>query len=396
MEKKRYIDGRSLAVAAAMLVIMVYASLYPFRLRRHPDPAGSLHALLLNSNTAIKPTDVLANVLFYVPFGLFFARSFIRSRPAIKLVLATSTGLLLSFAMESLQFYIVGRYAAMSDVFSDGAGALLGATAACFTLRLRWPVFSGLRGNRFAALLLLSWLGSRLFPYVPVLDLHKYWDALKPLVFAPVLPPVDLFRHAVSWLAIALLLEELWGVARSRVVLALLLPAVLFGRILVARIVLSPAEVLGGVSAVFAWVLLSRLRTRAIIITVLFVTGVVLQSLEPFQFNGLARAFGWTPFRSFLIGPIGNAVISFFEKVFVYGSLIWLLTRSGCSWFSSTVWATTLVMTLRLIQVYLPGRSAEITDAIMVVIIAGIMRLISDPRLEKRPAPQSAPSVMPS
>jgi VanZ family protein len=396
MGKKRYIDGRSLAIAAAMLVIMVYASLYPFRLRRHPDPAGSLHALLLNSNTAIKPTDVLANVLFYVPLGLFFARSFIRSRPAIKLVLATSTGLLLSFAMESLQFYIVGRYAAMSDVFSDGAGALLGAIAACFTLRLRLPVFSGLRGNRFAALLLLSWLGSRLFPYVPVLDLHKYWDALKPLVFAPVLPPVDLFRHAVSWLAVALLLEELWGVARSRVVLALLLPAVLFGRILVARIVLSPAEVLGGVSALLAWVLLSRLRTRAIIITVLFVTGVVLQSLEPFQFNGLARAFGWTPFRSFLIGPIGNAVISFFEKVFVYGSLIWLLTRSGCSWFSSTVWATTLVMTLRLIQVYLPGRSAEITDAIMVVIIAGIMRLISDPRLEKRPAPQSAPSVLPS
>jgi VanZ family protein len=396
MKKKRYIDGRSLAIAAAMLVIMVYASLYPFRLRRHPDPAGSLHAVLLNSNTAIKPTDVLANVLFYVPFGLFFARSFIRSRPAIKLVLATSTGLLLSFAMESLQFYIVGRYAAMSDVFSDGAGALLGAMAACFTLRLRWPVFSGLRRNRFAALLLLSWLGSRLFPYVPVLDLHKYWDALKPLVFAPALPPVDLFRHVVSWLAVALLLEELWGVARSRVVLALLLPAVLFGRILVARIVLSPAEVLGGVSAVLAWVLLSRLRTRAIIITVLFVTGVVLQSLEPFQFNGLARAFGWTPFRSFLIGPIGNAVISFFEKVFVYGSLIWLLTRSGCSWFSSTVWATTLVLTLRLIQVYLPGRSAEITDAIMVVIIAGIMRLISDPRLEKRPAPQSAPSVMPS
>jgi VanZ family protein len=386
MEKKRYIDGRSFAIAAAMLLIIVYASLYPFRLRRQLDPAGSFNTLLSNSNIAIKPMDVLANVLFYVPFGLFFARSFIRPRPAIKLVLAASTGLLLSFAMESLQFYIVGRYASVSDVLADGAGALLGATAACLTLRLRWPVFSPLRGNRFAALLLLSWLGSRLFPYVPVLDLHKYWDALKPLVFAPVLPPVDVFRHVVSWLAVALLLEEFWGVARSRLALGLLVPAVLFGRILIARIVLSPAEVFGGLFAVLAWVFLSRLRSRTITITVLFVMSVVLQSLEPFQFNGMARAFGWTPFRSFLVGPIGTAVISFFEKVFVYGSLIWLMTRSGCSWFSSTVWATTLVMTLRLIQVYLPGRSAEITDAIMVVIIAGIMRLISDPRLKNRPA----------
>jgi hypothetical protein len=131
---------------------------------------------------------------------------------------------------------------------------------------------------------------------------------------------------------------------------------------------------------VVAWMFLSRLQSRAVIVTVLFVTSVVLQSLEPFQFNPMARAFGWTPFRSFLIGPIGNAVISFFEKVFVYGCLVWLLVRSGWTWFSSTVWATTLVLALRLIQVYLPGRSAEITDAIMVLIVAGIMRLISDPR----------------
>jgi hypothetical protein len=222
-------------------------------------------------------------------------------------------------------------------------------------------------------------LGARLFPFIPVIDLHKYWDALKPLIFSPVLTPLDLCRHAVSWLAIALLLEAFWGTARSRVALSVLLSVVLFARILVARIVLSPAEVLGGVAAVLAWMFLSRLQSRAVIVTVLFVTGVVLQSLEPFQFNPMARAFGWTPFRSFLIGPIGAAVISFFEKVFVYGCLVWLLMRSGWSWLSSTVWATSLVLALRLIQVYLPGRSAEVTDAVMVLIIAGIMRLISDP-----------------
>src|SRR5262249_60480098 len=121
---------------------------------------------------------------------------------------------------------------------------------------------------------------------------------------------------------------------------ALLSPAFLLGVFLVGIFVFSPPDFLGGFFAVFAWVLLSRLRARAIIIAVLFVTVVVLDSLEPFQFNGMARAFGWTPFRSFLIGPVGNAVISFFEKVFVYGRLIWLMTRSGFSWFSSTIWST--------------------------------------------------------
>jgi hypothetical protein len=281
-------------------------------------------------------------------------------------------------------------------VYADTAGAPLGATAGCLTLRVTGPFSSGPPANRFVILLLMSWLGGRLFPYVPVIHAHKYWDALKPLIFAPVLPPLDVYWHLASWLAIALLLEALFGAARSRAALGVLLSAVLLARILITRIVLSPAEVVGGIAAVLAWILLSRLRARAIIVTVLFVTGVVLQSLEPFQFTTMARAFGWVPFRSFLIGPLNAAIISFFEKVFVYGCLVWLLARSGCSWFSSTFWGVTLVMGLRLIQIYLPGRSAEITDAVMVLIIAGIMRLISDARFAERSAPQRASSVMPS
>ena len=53
-------------------------------------------------------------------------------------------------------------------------------------------------------------------------------------------------------------------------------------------------------------------------------------------------------------------------------------------------------MTVRVIQIYLPGRSAEITDAVMVLIIAGIMRLISDAKFDERSEPQSISSVMSS
>jgi VanZ family protein len=394
MEKERYIDRRSLVIASGMLLIIVYASLYRFRTRIHPDPAGPIRFLLSTWTTISKPSDVLANIVFYVPFGFFLSRAFARTRQAI--TIAFVSGLLLSFGMESLQFYIVRRYAAMSDVYADTLGALLGAIAAYSTRRATGPFSFGRSSNRFIVVLLVSWLGARLFPYVPVINAHKYWDALKPLIFAPVLPPMDVYRHAVSWLAIALLLEASLGVARSRRAVALGFSAVVVARILIARIALSPAEIFGGIAAVLAWSLLSRLRTRAIIVTALFMTDVVLQALEPFQFTSTARAFGWIPFRSFMIGPLNGAIISFFEKVFVYGCLIWLLVRSGCSWLSSTVWGVTLVMALRLIQIYLPGRSAEITDAIMVLIIAGIMKLISDGGFERQSEPQTASSMMTS
>lgn len=393
MDKERYIDRRSLIIALGMLLIIVYGSLYRFEFRTNTDPAGPLRFLLANWNRLTKPSDVLANILFYAPFGFFLARSFMRYRRAVTVAFVTSAGLVLSFAMESMQFYIVRRSAAMSDVYADTVGTLLGATAACLGLRLVRPFSFDLSRNRFVALLLLSWLGGRLFPYLPTTNVHKYWDALKPLMSNPVLPPVDLYTEAVGWLAIALLLETFFGTSRSRTALSVLMAAVLLARIVIMRIVLIPAEVIGGIAAVLVWMLLSRVRTRTIIITVLFVVSMVLQGLEPFQFTSMARPFGWIPFRSFLIGPIDLAIISFFGKVFAYGCLVWLLMRSGCSWFSSTVWGATLVLTLRVTQIYLPGRSAEITDALMVLIMAGIMRLLSDARFDEGSEPQSAPAM---
>jgi hypothetical protein len=72
-------------------------------------------------------------------------------------------------------------------------------------------------------------------------------------------------------------------------------------------------------------------------------------------------------------------MVAFLEKVFNYGCLIWLLVRGGVSWARATISGAILVMTLRLAQVYLPGRSAEITDVVILFIAAGIMRLMSDP-----------------
>ena len=378
-DEKRYIESRSAVIAIGMLAIIVYGSLYRFRLRPITNPLGPFRFMLANWDSFTRPSDVLANILFYVPFGFFFARSLVRSRVVTTLALATGAGFVLSVAMEWTQFYIRGRHAAMSDIYSDTIGTLLGAIAACASISLNGPRSFGLQRNRVAILLILTWLGGRLFPYVPIVSPRKYWEAVKPLIYSPPFHPLDVFAHAVAWLALGLLLEALIGVARSRAALGLLFPGVIFARILIARIVLSPAEVVGGLVGALAWIcLVSHLRTRAVTVTALFVMGVVLQTLEPFQFTSVPREFGWIPFRSFLQGSMQVAVLSFFEKVFTYGCLVWLLTRVGFSWLSATACGAALVMTLRLAQVYLPGRSAEITDVIMLVIVAGIMKLISE------------------
>ena len=265
----------------------------------------------------------------------------------------------------------------MSDVYANTLGVLLGGCAAVASSRLSGKSL-GIAWNPPVFILLACWLGNRLYPYVPVIDLHKYWDALKPLWMSPQLDGIDIYVHAVYWLAIGVLLDALLGASRSRVVLALFFPALIVARTVIARIILSPDEIAGGFIAVAIWCLwLWRVGSRVQIVAGFLIVSVVIQALEPFQFSSIPRPFGWIPFRSLVWGSPETAVLSFFEKVFQYGCLVWLLKHGGNSWLRATLWSATLVMGLRWMQIYIPGRSAEITDITLLLIIAGVMGLTS-------------------
>ena len=54
------------------------------------------------------------------------------------------------------------------------------------------------------------------------------------------------------------------------------------------------------------------------------------------------------------------------------------VTRCELSWLAATALGTGVVFAVRLAQVYLPGRSAEITDVIMLLTMAIIMRLMTE------------------
>ena len=367
-------------IAGAVLAIVTFGSLFPFDFYANPNPAGPFASLMATGGTPGGRGDLIANILLYVPLG-FFSVLALSSRPRLQhVLLVVFAGWMLSMVVELTQFYDRGRVSSLSDVYANVAGTGLGAVVA---IRLhstfRLPAIGNTKEHPFVVLLLGCWLGGRLFPYVPTIDLHKYWQAVKPLLFAPSLTGVALYRHVVGWLAIALLFEALVGVARSRLVFLLFIPAVLFTRILVVDITLSPAEVAGGIIAALAWVgPLSRHRFGVILITVMFVGVVVVQSLYPFHFSATARPFGWIPFRSFISGSVATNVSSFFEKAFTYGALTWLLNRAGCSLRTATLGGGSLVLCLRLAQVYLPGRSAEITDLFMLMILAAMMKLMAE------------------
>jgi len=374
------IDPKFLAIAAATAALILYGSLYPFRFSMLPG--SPLETLLSTYRDGTARSDVLDNLMLYFTLGFFAAHIFSREpRPRHLLAIAAAAASL-SFIVELLQFYDQSRVTSLADVYANTAGGFLGGVAAVIFGRHTHALFHAPgKQNYFVILLLGCWLAYRLFPYVPTIDISQYRAALRPLIRAPHVSLESLYRHFAAGLAVAALLDALFGVARSRFIAPAVLLSILCARIAITGLALSRAEVLGGFAAAALWAgLLSHLRWRMPLVAALFAMMIAVDALEPFRFLTHPRPFTWTPFRGFLRGSLTVDILAFFEKVFDYGALPWLLHRSGWRLSVAAAAATVFVMILRFCQCYLPGRSAEITDALMVLLLAGLMALLSQPR----------------
>ncbi len=374
------------ALTLGVILLIGYGSLYPFDWR--PLPEGrSWTAALFAGLRRLRPGgrgDLLANLLLYLPLG---AAVGLALRGRLSLTWSVGIALLLgggvSLTVETLQLFDHGRDTRGSDVLLNVIGSGAGIGLAGFVARLQRGS-AGMAHDGFALVLVAAWLGAKLFPYVPSIDLQAWKNALKPLLLAPTFDPVLAFCSLAFWLLAAEAVAAAIGAARLAV------PAVLLGA-LAAKIIiiggsLTLSETLGVLLALAIWFALSGMPAprRAKLLLAPLLLAVLIDRLAPFNF-GPAQSFGLVPFRSFLdAGGFGAGVQSGLTKLFLYGGLIWLACRAGFAQISATGAVVLLALLASLMQIWLPGRSAEVTDAI-VAGLAGITLIALAPgRLRAR------------
>ena len=359
-----------LPVVLIVTAVIVHGSLHPYDFRMIPTGIGPIATLLGSwKQPASSYGDIVANFLLYVPFG-FFAALTIGGRPIGRTVVVTLAGLVLCTGIELAQYYDAGRVCNMSDVYLNTFGTAAGALAPLFVSPSRHLPTAQLAAQPVPVLLLIAMLGYHLFPYVPTIDLHKYWHALRPLIVSPHVPPADLWRYTALWLTTSCLIGAISGFGWSRIFVPLSMAAVFAAKIAIHSLIVSPAEAIGATLALALWFATGRHHRLAVLITAaVLCSSIIIGRLEPFEFQTTARAFGWLPFRGFLGGSISVNTMSFLEKFFLYGSLVWLAAEAGLRLWLSALLVALLLFFTSVAEMYLPGRSAETTDAVMVLII---------------------------
>ncbi len=379
MLQTRSIEPRFAVFAGGYIAAILYGSLFPFRYQPEPD---AIRVLLSSTHYVGTVVDVTANVLFYIPLGLLIVLSLRLPSVRARIAAAVGSGFLLSTIVELLQAHIPGRISNLSDVYANTAGAFAGA----YFIRI-WPrvratrSFAALNFRPYPAMLLITWIAARTFSYEPPVDPVHFGYLVDRVIAVGNLQPLALFHWFALWIAAGTLIAEMTRRLRTLyIAFAGFVALTVGGQMLFGYTTFSAEEAWTSILvAAILWVLRSPSQSKFVAMAALIVTlDVVTDALRPFHFSSIAGRFHLVPFRGFLEASRANSVTVLFQKIFAYGVLVWIWMRAGWRWAASTVFSTAIVLIVRLIQVYLPGRSAEITDALMVVGMAYVMRLLRE------------------
>ena len=362
---------------AAITFLIVFGSLYPFSFSL--DGAVALARPGELPQAGMTRSDIAANVLLYLPLGTCLAWLLAPRFGSVFAVVATTLiAATLSYAIEFAQLYETRRVASIADFACNTVGAFAGACLALALARTRQNLhsshFAGLLRHPVAAALLLSWIGYRLAPFAPAFDTAEWASNFAPLAGGGWPEPGAFATHLLAWLILHFVGERLMP-GRAFALSAGSMSVVLAGRVLFADMGLAMAEVAGMAAALAAAPALARLprMTAARLVAAALLLLIAFQGLAPFDFQLAQDRIGLLPFGESLTQYRAANLADMFVRCFMNGALVWLLAQAGLSVFAATSLGAGAVFAVELLQTWLPGETAEITDPLLALCAGGLI-----------------------
>jgi VanZ family protein len=123
---------------------------------------------------------------------------------------------------------------------------------------------------------------------------------------------------------------------------------------------------------------LIRFRGLSRIAMPLLLAWLAFDELRPFHFYGPPQEFGWLPLVSWFAGATESYYGVLFGKLFFYTAIVWTLRESNVRW----IWAVAVPAFILAVgesaQRYLPGRTPESTDVVLLVAGAFLLACVYD------------------
>jgi VanZ family protein len=364
--------SRVLFIVAALIA---YGSLYPFHFTVPQLHAAAWMKLFSDSSSLTSRGDALGNLALFVPFGFAGVFALPGQSPPVRVVVLTFISLALAAVLQVAQIYFPPRTPAVADIFWNMVGTGLGMLAGLSLrnhIRLRWQAWE--HTYTIPLSLIVLWIAAELLPLVPSLDLQSIKGSLKALLRLHMSPP-DVLWHAAGVLVAGRALAAIFGAPRALQLLAVLVAVVIAGKVLIVTRVLNASTLIGLAIGYGVWRFMSkRMSGSDAGVLAVLLAAYTLKALEPFELRPVPAAFSWIPFASMLQGAMLINAEVLVESVFVFAGLLGLIRMQGSPVGASSVVLALWVAALEAAQVYIVGRSPDITEPLLVLLVGQILR----------------------
>jgi VanZ family protein len=375
---------RVLLVIAALIV---YGSLYPFTLSV-PDSAALALAVMFDDwsfRTSIG--DALGNLALFVPFGIAGGFAFSSQAMVKRSVIVLGMSFFLALGVQLAQIYFPPRTPAIVDIAWNLLGAGAGLAMMSSLRHYAMPLAGSWGfGHKAAASILALWLATELAPFVPSLDMQLLKNTAKALLQLR-LSPVQILWHASGVLVAARALRMLAPGDRAYRTLLVLIAVVLAGKVIVAGREPNVSTIAGFMLGyAVAYFVRNHLHRADPLVLAALLAAYTLRALQPFQLQMHPVHFSWIPFAAMLQGSMSVNVQVLIESTFLFTAVLGLIRTQGMGVGPSTAVLALWVAALEFAQMYIPGRSPDITEPLLVLLI-GLLLKHAD---ERRDRPQTA------
>ena len=214
-------------------------------------------------------------------------------------------------------------------------------------------------------------------------------DSLKPLFLNPEVRFTRVFHDAVAWMIVARLLRDMRPGANLDSYLLVLILAVFGLEVLIANNWVSASNVLGAiVGLVLWWSVVRRISWQAGTLAFLLCAVLTADGLAPFTLRLDPLNFNWLPFHGLLDGSMYVNAQAISEKMFLYGSLFYLLWQTHLRPIAAIAIAFVVLTSIEAAQVFVADHTPEVTDPLLLVLVA--MSLLALKRHEDASSPPLA------
>lgn len=360
-----------------VILFIAYGSLYPFNFDwTRPLPAD-LGAWLLNWEQRTIRSDVIANILLFIPFGFFGALTVQQQQkryPLLSILMMIAGGIVFAICLQFIQFYLPSRVSHAADALLNTVGILIGISLAAYSnsQRIKRMIPVRLRlGISPALLVLFIWIGWQFFPYIPVFESKQFGQSLNTIVESTWSLAVWL-QNVLFWIIFYDLMQRVLGKEYHLSFMVIVSIFTIIIKLAMFRSQLGWSEVTAIPLAIILHKSISRRWMTAFIATS-SVAFLVWETLFPVIIQQKLNSFQWLPFDDFLKGSTWYNLSELIEESLILASIGYFCSRWWQSYRRGASFLLGLSVVLTLVQLFIVGKNPDITLSIMALVIGVLL-----------------------